>query len=294
MGRAQAQQGRRRRIEPAALLLLPKLVAFAAFTALPFVLTFVLVLMQGTILRGFHWVGLRNLSTLVDDALFWESLRNTLVFTAWVVPANILLPCAVGLFLSSSFPGLNVYRPLIYTPSLLSVVAVGIVFKQLVNPDGGWLYSLVNRQLGLDVGWLTEPSVSIAFVALVTVWAGLGFNSVLFMAAFNAIPRDVLESARLDGANALEVIWHIKLPLVRRVILLVVVLTIIGCVQVFDLIFVMTQGGPGTATYTAMWYIFQNVFNGGSLGYAAAMGIVIFAITATFSLIAKWFTRESA
>jgi ABC-type sugar transport system permease subunit len=202
-----------------------------------------------------------------------------------VIPLTLVIPMAVGLLFSSMIPGIKYYRGLIYIPSLLSVVSTSVIWKILIDPGVGLLYKIFNVWLGWHIPWLSNPTVAIIFIAIVSLWNSLGFYSIIFMAGFNDIPRELFEAAQIDGANAWNVFWRVKLPLMQNVIQLVLVLVTINSIQVFDVIFVMTSGGPGTSTYTVMWYIYQNVFSNGSVGYAASMGVVILVITLVMTII---------
>lgn len=264
---------------PATVFLLPKMLVFVAFVLIPFVYTFVLVFQRGTLLRGFTFTGLDNITSLISDRLFWLTLRNTVLYLVISVPLNIIVPLAVALLISREIRGMRVYRTLIYIPSLLSIVATGLIWRVLIDPDIGPLFWLTNRLLKLHLGYLSTGPSAIAFVAFVGVWSGIGFNSIIFMAGLNGIPAELYEAARIDGATGPRAFRSITLPLLKPVIQIVLVLVTIAGVQVFDLIYVMTQGGPGTATYTVMWYIYQNVFAGGSVGYAAAMGVFVLMLS---------------
>lgn len=269
-----------------------KAVLFAVFVAIPFVATFVLTFQKGNFFRGFEWVGLRNYVSISGDALFWRSLGNTLLFAVITVPTATILACILGLLLTSRIRGIGIYRALIYMPSLLSVVATGIVWKAMISPGVGPLDTLVRGVFGVQLEWLTDSTTAFVFVALITVWSWLGFYSLIFMAGFNGIPEELIEAAQIDGASGLQVLWHVKLPLIRNVAQVVIVLATIGSVQIFDLVFVLTRGGPGTATYTAMWYVYQQAFGGGgSIPYAATMSVVLLLITLVLSVAFFLLTR---
>lgn len=274
--------------------LLPKGILFCGFVVVPFVYTFVLMFQAGTILRGFHFVGLENFQTLFDDDLFFQTLLHTGLYMLVEIPLTIIVPMVVGLLFSSMIPGIKYYRGLIYIPSLLSVVATSIIWKILIDPDVGLLYKIFNVGLRLNIPWLSNSIVAIVFIAIVSLWNSLGFYSIIFMAGFNDIPQTLSEAAQIDGANAWNVFWKIKLPLMKNVIQLVLILVTINSIQVFDVIFVMTSGGPGTSTYTVMWYIYQNVFNGGSVGYGATMGVIMLVVTLVIAVIFMRTTRSEA
>lgn len=283
-----------RRLLDAALFLGPKLVLFSAFVLVPFVYTFVLMFQMGTVLQGFRFVGLDNFRTILEDRLFFQTLRNTLLYVAVFIPLVLTVPLAVALLLASSVRGVRYYRTMIYIPSLLSIVAAGLVWKVMLHPDVGPLYRFFNVGLGWDVPWLSNGTFAIVFIAVISLWQSLGFYAIIFMAGLNDIPTSLFEAARVDGANGWNVFWAIKLPMLKPVIQLVLVLSTIYAIQVFDIIYVLTQGGPGTSTYTVMWYVYQNVFNNGSIGYAAAMGVVMLLLTLVIALVYMRGTRSEA
>jgi ABC-type sugar transport system permease subunit len=262
----------------AAAFLAPKTLLFVAFVLVPFVFTLVLAFSRGTLLRGFTFVGLDNVRSLAHDDLFWHTLKNTAVYLVVAVPLNIVAPLLVAVLISSTLPGMRVYRSLIYIPSLLSVVATGLIWKVLIDPDVGPLYGFFNKALGWDLPWLSNGLFAIVFIAVISAWSGIGFHSIIFMAGINDIPQELYEAASIDGAGPVRSFVAITLPLLKPVIQIVLVLVTIASIQVFDMIYVMTQGGPGTSTYTVMWYIYQNVFGGGSIGYAATMGVVMLLV----------------
>lgn len=272
-------------IGDAALFLTPKTILFVAFVLIPFVYTFVLMFQAGTVLQGFRFIGLANFETIVRDRLFFQTLKNTLFYMAIIIPLVLTVPLAIALLLASNVPGIKFYRTLIYMPSLLSIVAASLIWKVMLHPDVGPLVLIFNKGLGWNVPWLSNGTFALVLVALIALWQSLGFYSIIFMAGLNDIPTSLFEAARIDGANGWNIFWRIKLPLLKTVIQLVLVLITISSVQVFDIIYVMTQGGPGTSTYTVMWYIFQNVFNNGSVGYAAAMGVVMLLLTLFIAMI---------
>lgn len=275
----------------ATLFLLPKALLFVGFVIVPFAYTFVLVFLRGTLLRGFTFAGVDNIVSLLQDSLFWLTLRNTGLYLVVSVPLNIVVPLAVGVLISRDVRGMRVYRSLIYVPSLLSIAATGLIWKTLIDPDTGPLYILTNKILGLNLPYLGNGTSALVFVAVISVWSGIGFNSIIFMAGLNDIPAELYEAAKIDGATGVRSFAEITLPLLRPVIQIVLVLVTINGIQVFDIIYVMTQGGPGTSTYTVMWYIYQNVFVGGSIGYAAAMGVFVLLLSLAISGIYFRLTR---
>lgn len=293
-----ARPARRRReivdVVTGLIFLAPKLIFFGLFVAVPFVYTFILVFQRGDVLMGFHWVGLDNLIAVASDTLFRQTLLNTFFFMIVYLPLSLIVPLGIGRLFASTLRGVRIYRALIYMPSLLSIVAVGLIWRLMLDPDSGPI-NIALRFLGMDTfNPFAEGTKAMIAIALITVWGGLGFGGIIYMAGLNDIPGELLESARIDGAGAWRTFWYVQLPLLRPLIQFLAIINTIGAVQVFDIIFVLTKGGPGTSTSTAMWYIYTIAFNGGSVGYAAAMSIVLLVITATLSVIYIRLTRTSA
>lgn len=274
-----------RQVAVAGPFITAKGLVFGLFILVPFVYTFVLTFQRGSLLTGMRWGGWSNYRTVVTDTLFRDALTNTLLFMVVCTPVTLVVSTAVGLLLSSKLRGMALHRTMIYLPSLLSVVATGLIWKVLIDPEQGPLHLLMSRVFGLDIPWLTNGTVAIVLLALITAWSTCGFYSLVFMAAFNGIDAELLEAARIDCAGPWQILTRIKLPLVQPVAQVVLALLTINCVQVFDLVFVLTNGGPGTATYTAMWYVYQNAFNGGSVAYAATMSVVLLVVTALISVL---------
>ncbi|MCW3844129.1 sugar ABC transporter permease [Micromonospora yasonensis] len=266
--------------------LLGKAVLFGAFMLFPFVYTVYLTFQRGSLLSGLRFAGLDNYRAVAGDPLFRQALWNTFLFMVVLIPLTLVVTIALGLLLSSSVRGMSVYRSLIYMPSLLSIVVAGLIWKMLIDGETGPLERFASGVLHLRVPWLNDGNTAIVFLSIVTLWTSAGFYSLIFMSAFNNVSDDLLDAARVDGASGWQILTRVKLPLIKPVMQVVLVLVTINAVQVFDLVYVITQGGPGTATYTAMWYIYQNAFNGGSVPYAATMSMVLLLVTA---IIAAFF-----
>ncbi|MFG3702645.1 carbohydrate ABC transporter permease [Micromonospora sp. NPDC047620] len=281
------KEGSRRWVDltSAAPFLLAKAALFGAFMLFPFVYTVYLTFQHGSLLSGLRFAGLDNYRAVADDLLFRQTLWNTFLFMVVLIPLTLVVTIAIGLLLSSTIRGMSVYRSLIYMPSLLSIVVAGLIWKMLIDSETGPLERLTSGVLHLQIPWLTEGDTAIVFLSIVTLWTSAGFYSLIFMSAFNNVPEDLLDAARIDGASGWQILTRIKLPLIKPVMQVVLVLVTINAVQVFDLVYVMTQGGPGTATYTAMWYIYQNAFNGGSVPYAATMSMVLLLVTAIIAAL---------
>lgn len=276
----------------ALLFLTPKFGLFCAFVVLPFVYTFYLMLFQGGLIGRTRFVGLGNFGALVNDGLLRSTIGNTLLFMAINIPVTVVLALAVGILLARQVRFRGVYRALIYVPSLLSVAATGLVWKIMLDRDSGPIFWFFHQYLGIELNYLQGGPVALVTVALISAWTSVGFFGLVFLAGLNGIPQELYEAGRIDGISPVGAFWHITLPLLRPVLQLVLILTSIGAIQVFDIIFVLTQGGPGTSTYTVMWYIYKSVFGGGSVGYAATISVAVMVFSILLAVTVVLFTRS--
>ncbi len=276
----------------ALVFLTPKFGLFCAFVVAPFLYTFYLMLFQGGLIGRSRFVGLGNFGALLDDGLLRSTIGNTLLFMAINIPVTLGLALGVGILLARQVRFRGIYRSLIYVPSLLSVSATGLVWKIMLDRDAGPVYGFFKTYLGLELSYLQSGSVAIATVALISAWASVGFYSLIFLAGLNGIPQELYEAGKVDGISPRGAFWHITLPLLKPVLQLVLILTSISAIQVFDIIFVLTQGGPGTSTYTVMWYIYKSVFGGGSVGYAATISVAVMLFSIALAGGIVLFTRN--
>ena len=264
----------------------------------PFV-TFYLLLKLWPIAFGFwislhHWetigtnisfVGIANYERVFQDRLFWDAVWHTLYFTALATPALICLALVLALILNRSLFGGGAFRTLFYLPNVLSVAVIGLIFLAVLGAtDTG----LINHFLGFigigPIPFLLQAETAMPSLALAALWWTVGFNMLILLAGLQNIPADISDAARVDGASGWQLFWRITLPLLRRPLMLVTILQIIACFQVFGLIDVMTKGGPGGQTRSLVYYIFERAFSQGQLGYGAAIGFALFAMLFVLSI----------
>lgn len=233
-------------------------------------------------------VGLANYEAVFSDALFWQSLKNTAIFTFGTVPVTTALALALAVMLRSQkvkFP--SFFRAAFFTPSVTSLVVISLIFINLYARDG--CVNQLFRFCGLPEsarGFLLEPSTALAAIMGMDVWISAGYYMVLFLAGLEAIPRDLYEAAALSGANGRQQFRRITLPLLRPTLAFVVVINTIKSFQIFVEIYVMTKGGPLNSTSSLVYMIFTSALdNTDSMGYAAALSFVVMAILITFSVV---------
>lgn len=269
------------------------LLLFLIFTCYPVFRAFYLSFTRFDILTSPQWIGLANYKRLMDDELFFITLKNVLFYVAMYVPVMIVLSLSVAMALNSirrSTP----FRVIYYMPGLTSSIGAATVWMWLLNPE----YGVVNQILAYvgipGPSWLANSSTALPSIVIVTVWQGLGGNMVIYLAGLQGVPNYLYESARLDGAGKWSIFRYITWPALKPTTFFVFTMSMIGAFQLFDQAFAMTQGGPGNATKTPVYLIYTSGFNELQMGYASTMAFVLFLIILTISLINMKINGESS
>jgi putative chitobiose transport system permease protein len=231
-------------------------------------------------------VGLANYARLWLDPFFWGALQNTLLYLVVVVPSLVVVPIFLALLVNKALPGLAFFRAALYLPVITSLVVSSLVWKWVFEEKGLLNHALVSSGLvQAPVAFLTQPGTALFAVMAVTVWSGLGYYMVIYLAGLQAIPKHLYEVASVEGVSPWQQTLHITLPLLKPQIALVAVMSSIGAMKVFEEVYVMTQGGPLDSTKTLVFYLYEAAFVDFEMGYAAAIGVVLFVITLALSLI---------
>ncbi|WP_424186671.1 carbohydrate ABC transporter permease [Actinokineospora sp. G85] len=273
------------------LFVAPALLGGLAFVLVPLALVGWYSLNEWNVLGGtFEFVGAENYERLLAD----ERLRDSLVATAWfavgLVVLNLSLALLLAVLLNQELRGTTLFRTLFFSPVLVSLVAWTLVWQLMLQPEGS-----VNGLLGAfgvdGPNWLRGESTAMVAVIVVQVVKNVGLNMVLFLAALQGVPTPLYEAAELDGAGAWTRFRRITIPLISPTILLTSIITIVGSLQVFAQIAVLTQGGPGTSTTVLVYYLYQQAFQFHHVGYGAAISVLLFAIVAALTL-AQWRMRR--
>jgi multiple sugar transport system permease protein len=238
-------------------------------------------------------LGLANYVEVLTNSMFWIAVRNTVVFTALTTVPLVLLGLAMAILVNRMTRAQWLYRLAFFTPYVLPSATMALIWYFLYSPGLGLIDSILSAFGVKSAALLGNPSTALAAVALSTVWWTLGFNFVLYLAGLQEIPRDLYEAASLDGASAWQQIRLITVPMLGRTTTLVVVLQIIASLKVFDQIFIMTQGGPGTATIPVLEYVYNTGFTDYRVGAASAASMVFFLLILGVSAIWLTLTRRS-
>ncbi|MBC7464123.1 MAG: sugar ABC transporter permease [Actinobacteria bacterium] len=248
------------------------------FFVIPMISAGVISFTEWDLLTPPRWVGLANFQELIHDQDFLLSLRNTLLFILGYLPLVLILGLSAALALDRKFRGSNALRAAYFLPVITSWVIVALLWKWILNPNGGLVNSLL-AQIGIQgPGWWTSKSWSMASVIIPSAWKDMGYVMLLLLAGLQSIPPEYKEAAAIDGASKRQILLKITLPLLTPALFFVLVISLINNFQVFDQIWVMTQGGPEGSTSVVVQQIVKNSFDYGHMGYASAMSMVLFVI----------------
>ncbi len=274
-----------------ALFLSPALSVLAAFFFVPVLSSFLLSFTDFDIyalgnLEYLRFVGLKNYESLLNDPLFWKALQNTFFFVFVGGPLSVLFSLSTALLLNAKLaPWRGLFRLIYFAPVVTTLVAVAVVWRYLYHPRFGLLNSLLGL-FGLSpIDWLGDPTWAMPAIILLAIWKNFGYNMLIFIAGLQNIPDELYEAARIDGAGALMQFWNITLPQLAPTSLFVGLTTMIGYFQLFAEPYVMTQGGPMNSTLSIVLLMYQHGFRWWSIGYAASIAFVLFAMIFIVSLV---------
>lgn len=267
------------------LFLGPALVLLGLTVFYPAMQALYLSFTEYDLLSAPEWIGLKNFRILLNDDLFWRSFSNTLLYLICVVPLLMVLPLGLAILVNQKLRGIQWFRVMFYTPVVVSMVVAGIAWKWLYDSNG-----LLNKALlGLfgiaAIGWRTDAKVALFSVMAVTVWKGLGYYMVLYLAGLQAIPADLYEAAAIDGSDGLRKHFDITIPLMRPYVFLVGVISAISATKVFEEIYVITGGGPNNASSTIVYYVYNQAFQQLKISYGCTVGLAMFLVILILSMI---------
>jgi len=243
-----------------------------------------------------QFVGLANLRRLISDPMALRVMITTLLYLIGIVPPIVLGSLALAVLVNRSLPGIHVLRGAFYTPVLVSIVVAAIAFRWLYAENGlvnGWLVAWFGETFS-PIGFLTSPQLALPAVMLVTLWKGLGYYMVIFLAGLQGIPKELYEAAELDGSEGWRQHLDITLPLLRPYLALVAVVSSIAATKVFEEVYLMTQGGPADSTRTIVYYVYDQAFAELEISYACTLGLALFLLVMLFTLIRLAFSGDRA
>lgn len=238
-------------------------------------------------------VGWRNYQLMLQDPDVWDAVRHTLLFTALFVPISIILGMLIAVALNQAIRLVAFYRTAIFVPFVASAAATGILAGFVFEPNYGTANDIL-RRFGLPPQpWLESPTQAMLVIVLIALWGQVGFTVVVYLAALQDIPRDVVEAAIVDGASRRQVFWYVTVPELRPVTVFTAVWQTITALQLFDLVYTTTRGGPVNSTVTLVYFVYKVAFQESRFGYGAAVSIFLFVITMLVTLVLIWYSRRT-
>ena len=276
--------------------ILPNFIGFAALTLVPVVIALALSFLQWNSYDTPTWAGLDNFRRMVDSDTFWTALFNTAYYAAGHIPLTMVAALGFAVLLNRKLRGVNFFRTALFFPYVTSLVAAAVVWNMLFSPEYGPVNQVLHA-LGVadPPGWTTSTTWAMPAVIITSVWRDMGYYMVIYLAGLQTIPAYLHEAASIDGATAWQRFRHVTLPGLRPTTFLVLILLTISSFKVFDLVQVMTEGGPGRATLVLSQLIFREGITQGRFGYSSAISMVLFVVVLTVTLIQfrlqKWWER---
>lgn len=266
--------------------ILPNFIGFAVMTLVPVIALFYISFTNWNAFGKARWVGLDNFTRLLGDNSFRTALRNTLYYSVFHVPLTLALSLGLAILLNQKLRGVAFFRTAAFFPYVTSIVAIAVVWNMLFSPEYGPINQMLTT-LGVSSppGWTTSADWSMPAVIIVGIWREMGYYMLLFLAGLQTIPPELHEAARIDGANAWQRFRNVIVPCLRPTTFFVTVMLTIGSFKVFDLILVMTNGGPGQSTLVLSQYIYKMGFEQRNFGYASAVSIVLFLICIVVTVV---------
>lgn len=278
------------------LFIAPLFIGMIAFIFVPIIVSLVMSFTKWDIVTPPEFIGVRNfIQLLTSDRLFWRVLGNTFRYVLLSIPLSVTIPLVLSVLLNQKVPGVTFYRIAFFLPLVTSVVAVGLLWRWMYDSDFG----LINYVLGgfgiQGQKWLSDPNLAMPAVVFATVWQGLGYNIIIYLAGLQGIPDHLYEAATIDGANDFQKFFRITIPMLTPQIFFVLVISFIGGFQSFGLIYVMTQGGPVNSTNVYVYYLWQTAIGSAKMGYASAMAwiltLIMFAATFLQVRVSKYWVH---
>ncbi len=277
------------------VFILPALILFLVFGIYPFIRTVIISFTDWDgIASRYAFIGLDNYIKVFSDQLWWKSIQNGLFFASTAIIFMNGIALALAVVVDRNIRGQSVYRAIFYMPTILSGVVVAIIWKWLYQPIGGPINQLL-EQIGLGSlapAWLADAGTVLWAVAIASMWMGIGSPFLLFLAGLQSVPVELYEAGRIDGANDRQLFWHITLPFLVPVTTIISVLTILGAMQMFNLVLAMTNGGPGYATEVPVLHIYREAFKLFHFGYATALSMIFGILLFSISIFQLWLSRK--
>jgi putative chitobiose transport system permease protein len=268
------------------LFLIPACTLLSVFVLYPAGKALFLSLTHFNFITEPRFAGFDNFLRVWSDPFFWAALRNTLLYAAVVVPVLVFAPIFLALLVDKALPGIAFFRAALYLPVVTSLVVNALIWKWVLDERGLLNHALIALGIASDpVAFLTDPANALFSVMAVTVWGGLGYYMVIYLAGLQSIPKHLYEAAEVEGVTRWQQTIHITIPMLAPSIAVVTIMSSIAAMKVFEEVYVMTQGGPLDSSKTLVYYLYESAFEEFEMGYASAIGVVLFVFTLALSLI---------
>ena len=267
------------------LFILPAFVVLVVFFFIPFFQTIGLSFFDySSSIYNPSFTGINNYIKLFNEPIFYKVMFNTFMYLIIAVPFLVIFPLFIAILINQKIKGITLYKILIYLPVIVSIVVAAIAFKWLYSTQGvlNYILSIFNIN---SIGWLTDTKWALFSVAIVTIWKGIGYYMMIYLASLMSVPQDLYEACDIDGANFLKKHLTVTIPHIMPTIALVTTISTISAMKVFAEIYVMTKGGPLNSSKTIVYYIYERAFENLDLGYASALAVILLIIVMLFSLI---------
>lgn len=274
------------------LFLLPAIMLFATFSWYPIMRGFVVSFQRIDLIHAPEWVGLTNFRLVLNDPLFVRAWRNTLQFALLALLLGYLAPVVLAIAVNEMRHGRAYFRLAFYLPVILPPMVAVLLWKWLYDPGPGLVNTFLRSVHLAPQPWLQSPRTAMLSLVIMSTWANAGGTMLLYLAALQGIPAHLYDAAEIDGANLRQRLIHVTLPQIRKVMLILLVLQVIGTMQVFTEPFVMTDGGPVNSTITVLLLLYRYAFGYGNFGAASALGLILFVILVIFSILSLWLARR--
>ena len=269
------------------IFILPAILGTFIFIIIPVICSFGLSFTEWDLLNPIKFVGFENYKLLFNDDLFYKILINTVVFALSTSILGVIIPLILASILNSKIRGSEFFKTAYFLPFITPMVVIGIIWAWIFDPNIG----LLNQVLQININWLYDSKFALPALIIVSVWKLIGYNMIIFLSSLSSISNSMFEAAKIDGANAIQIFKNVTIPLLSPTIFFVIIITAISSFQVFDLIYLMTQGGPFDSTNVLVYAIYKNAFEYFNVGKASAIAYVLFAIILILTLI-QWSLRK--
>lgn len=269
------------------VFILPALLGTLIFIVIPVICSFGLSFTKWDLLNPIRFVGLDNYKEIFSEALFFKIFWNTVVFAISTSVLGVIIPLILACILNSKIRGSEFYKTAYFLPFITPMIVIGVVWEWIFDPNIG----LLNHILHLHINWLYDTHFAMPALIIVSVWKLIGYNMVIFLSSLSGISQSMFEAAKIDGASPFQTFKNVTIPLLSPSIFFVVIITAISSFQVFDLIYLMTQGGPLDSTNVLVYAIYKNAFEYFNVGKASAIAYVLFFIILVLTLV-QWSLRK--